>query len=58
MKAVQIKAYGGVEVLEINDQAPKPTLKDKQILVEVYAASINPIDWKIRAGYLKDMMSI
>lgn len=55
MKAVQIKAYGGNAVLEINENTPKPTPKQGQVLAEVYAASINPVDWKIRAGYMKDM---
>lgn len=55
MKAVQINSYGGIEVLEINDNAPLPQASKDQVLVEVHAASINPIDWKIRAGYLKEM---
>ena len=55
MKAVQINAYGGGEVLKINDNAPKPSITKGQVLVEVYAASINPIDWKIRQGYLAQM---
>ncbi len=55
MKAVQINQYGGNEVLEINRNVPKPTPSKDQVLVEVYAASINPVDWKIREGYLKGM---
>lgn len=55
MKAVQINSYGGREVLEINENVPKPIPAKGQVLVEVHAASINPIDWKIRAGYLKEM---
>ena len=58
MKAVQINSYGGVEVLEVNENVPKPSLKQGQILVENYAASINPIDWKIRAGYLQKMAPV
>lgn len=58
MKAVQINSYGGVEVLETNENAPKPTPAKDQVLVEVRAASINPIDWKIRAGYLKEMVPL
>ncbi len=57
MKAVQINKYGGSEVLVISDTL-KPALKQGQILVENYAASINPIDWKIRAGYLQKMAPI
>lgn len=58
MKAAQINAYGTNDVLEINENAPKPPLKQGQVLVEVHAASINPVDWKIRAGYMKDMMPL
>ncbi len=58
MKAVQINAYGGIDVLEINENAPKPNLSKNQVLVEVHSASLNPIDYKIRAGYLKEMMPL
>jgi len=54
MKAVQYNRYGGVDVLEINDNTSKPHPSKDQILIEVYAASINPIDWKVREGYFKD----
>jgi alcohol dehydrogenase len=52
MKAAQINKYGGSEVVEINRNAPKPVASRGQILVEVYAAGVNPIDWKIREGYI------
>ncbi|HEX2055419.1 MAG TPA: NADP-dependent oxidoreductase [Nitrospiraceae bacterium] len=54
MKALQIREYGGREVLHLTETAPKPTSAHGQVLVEVHAASINPIDWKLRAGYLKE----
>lgn len=53
MKAVQINKYGGRDVLEVNNDAPKPTPRENQVLVEVRAVSINPVDWKIREGYFK-----
>ena len=55
MKAVQINAYGGVEVLEINAHAVVPVPKNNQLLVEVHAVGLNPIDYKVRAGYLQKM---
>lgn len=58
MKAVQINRYGGSEVLEINENSPKPSAGKNQVLVDVHAASINPFDFKVRAGYMKDMMPV
>ncbi len=52
MKAAQINKHGGSEVVEINKNAPKPAVSRGQLLVEVYAAGVNPIDWKIREGYI------
>jgi NADPH:quinone reductase-like Zn-dependent oxidoreductase len=53
MKAIRIHRYGGADVLVYED-APRPTLADDAILVRVHAAGVNPFDWKIRAGFLKD----
>lgn len=58
MKAVQINKYGSPQVIEINQNTPKPSLAKNQVLVKVQAASINPIDWKVRAGYLKEMVPL
>jgi len=57
MKAVQIKSYGGNEVLEIKD-IDKPALKNGQVFVEIHAASLNPIDYKLRSGILKEWMPL
>jgi len=53
MKAIRIHAYGDASVLAYED-APPPTPADKEVLVRVHAAGVNPIDWKIRSGALKD----
>ena len=53
MKAVRIHSYGGPEVLKYED-APRPELGTTDLLIRVYAAGINPIDWKIRMGRYKD----
>lgn len=51
MKAVYYEKYGAVDVLQYGEQ-PKPTVKDDEILVRVHAASVNPVDWKIRDGMM------
>jgi NADPH:quinone reductase-like Zn-dependent oxidoreductase len=53
MKAAQINTYGSPSVIEINE-IDKPALKEGQVLVEVYAASLNPFDSKLREGYMKE----
>jgi len=52
MKAVRFHAYGGPDVLMYED-SPKPEPAAGEVLVKVHATSVNPIDWKIRAGHLK-----
>ena len=51
MLALQFKEYGGPDVLTVGD-APEVHAGPGQIRVAVRASSVNPIDWKIRAGYL------
>lgn len=58
MKAIQINKYGGSEVLEVNSNAVEPTVNSGQVLVEVYASSINPFDNAILAGYMEKMMPL
>lgn len=50
VKAVQFNQYGGPVVLEINPDTPEPVPSADQVLVEVYAASINPFDIFILSG--------
>jgi NADPH:quinone reductase-like Zn-dependent oxidoreductase len=52
MKAVRIHAYGGPEVLTYED-IPIPAIAEDEVLIRVQAAAINPVDWKIREGYLQ-----
>jgi len=53
MKALQISEYGTLDVLSLNQNAPKPVPEKAQMLVEVHAASIHPIDWRARTAKLK-----
>jgi NADPH:quinone reductase-like Zn-dependent oxidoreductase len=57
MKAIRFNEYGGSEklVLEI---IPRPVPKSNEVLIKVYFAGVNPIDWKFRAGLLKDYMPV
>ena len=52
MKAVRFHSYGGPEVLMYED-APLPETGPNEILIRVYAAGVNPVDWKIREGFGK-----
>lgn len=52
MKAVTFSQYGSPEVLQCQD-VEKPSPEAKQVLIKVFASSINPVDWKIRRGMLK-----
>ena len=55
MKAVRVHEYGGVDVLRLED-APRPDPGPGEVLVRVHAAAVNPVDWKVRAGYLREWM--
>src|SRR5512135_1555965 len=49
MKAVVFNKYGGNEAIEVR-QMPRPVPGVDDVLVKVHAASVNPVDWKIRQG--------
>jgi alcohol dehydrogenase len=58
MKSAQITRYGNTsEVIEIR-QTSTPNLSSGKVLVEVKAAGLNPIDWKIREGYMQQMINL
>jgi NADPH:quinone reductase-like Zn-dependent oxidoreductase len=57
MKAFMVRQWGGAEqalVEEIERPEPRPG----EILVHIKATSINPLDWKIREGYLQDYVML
>ncbi|MQS89949.1 NADP-dependent oxidoreductase [Companilactobacillus mishanensis] len=53
MKAVVINEYGDRSKLQMTNIAI-PETADDEVLVEVKATSVNPIDWKLREGYLQE----
>ncbi|RIW34718.1 NADP-dependent oxidoreductase [Bacillus salacetis] len=55
MKAIVINQYGGKEVLKETDM-DIPEIGSEQVLLEVHATSINPIDWKLREGHLQEKL--
>jgi NADPH:quinone reductase-like Zn-dependent oxidoreductase len=57
MKAVRIHSFGGPEVLHYED-VPRPVLNGDDVLIKVHAAGVNPVDWKIRQGYMKEMFTL
>lgn len=62
MKAITLAGFGGIEQLKINE-LPTPQTNDGEVLVQVKAISINPVDVKTRAGggvagLLKDIQPI
>jgi NADPH:quinone reductase-like Zn-dependent oxidoreductase len=57
MRALRIHSYGGPEIMRI-DEVPVPSAGAGQVVVRVHAASVNPIDWKIRRGMLASMIPL
>src|SRR6478752_10316144 len=53
MKAVRIHNYGGPEVLKYED-APRPQPGEGEVLIRVHAATVNPIDRRVREGHMKE----
>ncbi|WP_199925898.1 NADP-dependent oxidoreductase [Streptomyces sp. NRRL S-495] len=55
MKAIAIHRYGGPEVVEYTD-LPDPKVGPDSVLVQVRAAGVNPVDWKVREGLLDGLL--
>lgn len=58
MKSIQIKKYGGSDVVEVNKTASVPSISSGKILVNVKASGVNPSDCKIREGYFQQMPDV
>ena len=57
MKAAVIREYGDATVFKSED-IPTPEPGDTEVLVKVHFASVNPFDYKVRAGYMKNRMPL
>src|SRR5215207_9992761 len=58
MKSAQINKYGSSEVIEINQSTPEPSVSLGKVLVDIKAAGVNPVDWKISEGYMQQLVSL
>ncbi|WP_411743468.1 NADP-dependent oxidoreductase [Reinekea sp.] len=56
MKAAQINGFGDRSVIELNN-IEIPTPGADEVLIKVKSAAVNPVDWKIREGYLQGMLN-
>src|SRR6202161_51296 len=50
MRAVVVHEYAGPEMLKFEDNVPEPQISGGTVLIATAAASVNPIDWKVRSG--------
>lgn len=57
MRAVRMHDFGGTEVLGVEDM-PQPQPGPGEVLVQVSDIGINPVDWKIRAGRLRERVQL
>lgn len=57
MKAVLVREWGGYDAAVIEDiERPEPAAGE--ILIRIKATSINPVDWKVREGYLQEFVPL
>ena len=54
MRGAVFDRYGPPDVFEVRDLEPPPLRGPHDVRIAVHASSINPIDWKIRAGLQRE----
>ncbi|MFZ3494024.1 NADP-dependent oxidoreductase [Streptomyces sp. 5.8] len=57
MKAITYTAYGTPDILALTE-VPEPKVGPGEVLVRVKAAGVNPVDWKLAAGYLDPILEV
>ncbi|MEU4352324.1 NADP-dependent oxidoreductase [Streptomyces sp. NPDC023838] len=57
MKAIALEKYGSADDLRLVD-LPDPKVAPGEVLIRVKAAGVNPVDWKLAAGYLDPIMEV
>jgi NADPH:quinone reductase-like Zn-dependent oxidoreductase len=55
MQAVRFHSYGSPEVMVL-EEVPRPQAGPGEVLIRIHAAGVNPLDWKVRAGHLKEWL--
>lgn len=58
MKAIQYHAFGGSEVIEVVEIPSPEITHGNEVLIKVKAASVNPLDMKIRQGFMQKMRPV
>jgi NADPH:quinone reductase-like Zn-dependent oxidoreductase len=56
MKAITYSEFGDESVLTLSQDHPDPVPGEGELLVRVKAVSVNPVDWKVVAGYARDSL--
>ena len=57
VKAIQLKKYGSSDVVEVKEIGV-PSSSSGKILVNIKVSGINPVDWKIREGYMQQVIQL
>ncbi|EAP98482.1 oxidoreductase, zinc-binding [Janibacter sp. HTCC2649] len=57
MRAITYSKYGTPDTLTLTD-VPDPKVGPGEVLIRVRSASVNPVDWKVLAGYLDGLMQV
>jgi alcohol dehydrogenase len=58
MKSIQIRRYGGNDVIDVKKTTSVPNISSGKVLVSVKASGVNPVDWKIREGYFQQLIQL